>query len=271
MPIMKKKARIIGLIVLLISYSGLSRAEEINEDWIKMDSIFINLLKYSYSTNPISIKKHLEPIENKRVNLGFGFSSIEHSMGKGYISIFYTFIYKDKNLVSFRLSPQMPDDSRLTNRYLAFYEGMFAIENYQPQNLNYGYEFVSKPLKDAEIKFQVSNQVKFFMTPYSGIIYGDFGGIANEVLENRSAFNIVKSSVNEDLLIYLLKSINPATRLCAAELYNTQKDSFKRNELIEKLIETNLIELPAILTMSGCIEYSDDARKVLNQMIDKNK
>lgn len=266
-----KNLRTISLIILLICTFKICKAEEIQEDWIKLDSIFINQLKGSFIVNPLLLEKYLDPLENSRVNLGFGYSLIEHSMGKGYVSIFYTFIYKDKKLISYVLRPQMPKNSKLTNRYLSFYEGLFGIENYSAQNLYYGYKDVSKPLGEIEKEINVSSQVAYFMTPYSGVIYGDYGGIADEILENRNAFNIVKSSITENLMIYLLKSINPATRLCATEIFYSKKESFKQKKLLKKLIEINFKELPKITTMSGCMIYVENAKTVLNQMINKNK
>lgn len=50
----------------------------------------------------------------------------------------------------------------------------------------------------------------------------------------------------------------------------TQEDSFKQKKIIEELIEMNFKELPEIITMSGCIKYSENARRVLKEMI-KNK
>ncbi|WP_026473533.1 hypothetical protein [Alkaliflexus imshenetskii] len=263
--------RTIALILVLTTTFGLCRAKEIREDWIKIDSIFINLLKKEYLSNPTSIEKYLEPWEKKRENLGYGYSIIDHSMGKGYVSIFYTLIYKDKKLVSFKLTPQMPNDSRLYSRYLSFYEGFFENDNYQPQSLFYGYKVASTPIKNFDRILEISPKMEFFMTPYSGIIYGDYGGIANELLENRELFNSIKSSINDDLIIYLLNSINPATRLYATELFMTQKELFIEKKLIEELIEMNFKELSEINTMSGCIQYSEDARKVIKEMMEKNK
>jgi hypothetical protein len=63
--------RTIVLVSLLTTVFGLCRAKEIREDWIKNDSIFINILKDAYLSNPTSIEKHLEPWEIKRENLGY--------------------------------------------------------------------------------------------------------------------------------------------------------------------------------------------------------
>lgn len=65
--------RTIALILVLTTTFGLCRAKEIREDWIKNDSIFINLLKKEYLSNPTSIEKYLEPWEKKRENLGYGY------------------------------------------------------------------------------------------------------------------------------------------------------------------------------------------------------
>ena len=264
-----RKLRIIAVMTMVICISKLCGAEEIHDDWIKLDSVFINQVKKLYKSNPLSIESHLEPWENSRVNLGFGYTLIQHSIGKGYVSIFYTFIYKDKKLVSYILKPQMPNESRLTKRYLSFYEGLFEIKNSQPQDLYCGYKYVTKPRGNIDNVLNVSSQIEYFMTPYSGVVYGDSGGIANEILDNRTAFNEVKESITEDVLIYILKSVNPATRLCAAELFNSKYETFEQKDLIENLIEMNFKELPQIETMSGCVQHIDDARKVLNQMLDK--
>ena len=259
------------IIITLFCIIGLCKSEEINEDWIKSDSIFISHLKIAYQKNPLSIEKQLEPWEMQRANLGFGYSSIEHSMGKGYVSIFYTLVYKDKKLISYRLEPKMPRNSQLIKRYLSFYEGMFEIKDSKAQVLYFGYKNVSLPLEISKPAIDVSKEIKYFMTPYSGIIYGDYGGIANSILENREAFNLVKDSINENILIYLLKSINPATRMCAAEEYYQNKESYQHKDIIEKLIEINLKELPKIKTMSSCLKYEDNAKDILNRMIGKNK
>jgi hypothetical protein len=261
------KLRIITLVTVIIFTSKLCNAEEINEDWIHKDSIFINQVKNSFLTDPLTIEKYLEPWENSRVDLGFGYSLIEHSMGKGYVSIFYTFIYKNKKLISFILRPQMPNNSRLTKRYLSFYKGLFEIEDQQVQNLCFGYKNVAIPLGEPGNDLTVSSQMEYFMTPYSGVIYGDYGGIANEMLENRNLFNTVKDSITEDLLIYLLKSLNPATRMYAAELFYSNEDRFNQKELIERLIELNFKELPEITTMSGCIILVVDSKKILKLML----
>ena len=266
-----KNLIIIALIFFVICTSKLSNAEEINEDWVKMDSVFINQVKELFATNPLSIEKYLEPWESSREKLGFGYSIIEHSIGKGYVSIFYKLVYKEKKLVSFVLKTHWPSDPRLTKRYLSFYQGLFQIENYEIKDLYYGFKDVSKPIGNGEFDLNISTEIEYFMTPYSGIIYGDYGGIANEILETRKSYNLIKSSLNEDALIYMLKSINPATRLYAAEFYYSKMGNFTKKEFIEKLIESNLRELPKIVTMSGCIVQMVDARKVLKEMIDEYK
>lgn len=259
------------LIAFLTFTDKLSFAEEINEDWVKKDSIFINQIKRAYATNPLLVEKFLEPWENSREKLGFGYSMIEHSNGKGYVSINYTLIYKGQKLVSFVLKTSWPHDPRLTKRYSAFFNGLFEIENFEIKDLYFGYEVVSKPIGFKENEFNVSSQIAYFMTPYSGVVYGDSGGIANEVLETRKSFNSIQSSINEEVLFYLLKSINPATRLYAAEFYYLNKERFSEREIIEKLIDENLKELPKITTMSGCIVRMADARKVLKAMIEEYK
>ena len=125
-----KKLIIIVLFVFSINQYG--SAESIEKDWIKMDSIFLNQIKKAYGSNKLSIEKLLKPDKKARRNLGYGYSLIESSMGKGYVSIFYILIYKNGKLVSYKLDPQMPTLSELYERYIRFYKGMFVIKENKP-------------------------------------------------------------------------------------------------------------------------------------------
>ena len=137
--------------------------------------------------------------------------------------------------------------------------------------LYFNFNNMSKPYDHSKISNEISYDLKYFMTPFSDVIYGDFGGYGSNMLENRKVFNSVKNLITENILIVLLHSINPATRLCAAEFYFNNKSNFKRRSFIEKLIEMNFKALPKIDTMSGCIQFNEDAKKVLTQMISKRK
>jgi hypothetical protein len=261
--------RSIVISTLLICISQFCKAQNINEGWVREDSLFIDQVKQAYNSDPLSIEKSIEPWENARVNLGYGYSVIQSSTGKGYVSIFYTCVYKDRKLISYMLDPQMPHDDRLTYRYISFYKVLFKIENNWSMDLYFGYEKMTKPLEESENVLKVSDALGFLMTPFSGIVYGDFEGFDDQIVENRRAYNKVKDSINEKELLYLLRSINPATRLTAAEHYFKNIDNYLQHSLIERLIEDNYKELPAIQTISVDLVNEEDAKEVLRRMINK--
>jgi hypothetical protein len=212
-----RNPRYIVISAVLICINQFCEAQNINEGWVREDSLFIDQVKQAYRSDSLSVEKNIEPWENARVNLGYGYSTIQSSTGKGYVSIFYTCVYKDKKLISYMLHPQMPRDDRLTHRYISFYKELFRIENNWPMDLYFGYEKMTKPLGESDNVLEVSNDLGFLMTPFSGVVYGDYEGFEDQIVENRSAYIKVKYSISEKELLYLLRSINPATRLTAAE------------------------------------------------------
>jgi hypothetical protein len=231
--------------------------------------LFIDQVKQAYKSDPLSIEKSIEPWEHTRVNLGYGYSVIQFSTGKGYVSIFYTCVYKDRRLISYMLNPQMPHDDRLTHRYISFYKELFRIENNRPMDLYFGYEKMTKPFGESENVLKASDELGFLMTPFSGIVYGDFEGFEDQIIENRKAYNKIKESINEKELLYLLRSINPVTRLTAAEHYFKNIYHYSQHSLIERLIEDNYKELPTIQTISVDLVNEEDAKEVLRRMINK--
>jgi hypothetical protein len=64
-----KKMRIIIIVAVIIFTSELCKAQEVNENWINMDSVFISQVKNAYINNPLSIENYLEPWEVKRIKL----------------------------------------------------------------------------------------------------------------------------------------------------------------------------------------------------------
>src|SRR5665647_670637 len=107
-------------------------AEDIHEDWVKADSIFIKQIVDIKKANPRLINQYLRIVERDRVNLGFGYSLIEGRYGIGYVSIVYSIVYRYQRMLSYKLTPEMPSDSRLIKRYLKFYSGGFKIVRSEP-------------------------------------------------------------------------------------------------------------------------------------------
>jgi hypothetical protein len=254
------KAILVGLIVFAECSLAIAKQEEIHEDWIRSDASFIEALKNAYSENPANIINVLKPDRKDAIQLGFGYSMIEGNNGKGYVSTFYQLVYKDNVLVSFELEQQMPTDTRLTGSYKKMYSGLFEVDGDKVKPKYYNYQEMSKPLGGYKGVAHSYKDLDFYMTPYSGVIYGVRGGYANSLLKNREYYLALKSNLAPDSYEYLLYSKNPATRLMAIESFQSQKNMDKR---IKDRIEVVLNELPYVVTMSGCIVHSDSARKLV--------
>jgi hypothetical protein len=111
----------ISIMMLCFFLEAAGQSEPIEKQWVKMDSVFISNLTKAYEANPLNIEHLLSYKENKKEKLGFDYYLVSGSTGKGYVSIFYEFIYYKNKLVSYRLKPQMPHDERLTKTYKKLY------------------------------------------------------------------------------------------------------------------------------------------------------
>ena len=57
------------------------------------------------------------------------------------------------------------------------------------------------------------------MSPASGLYYGGRGGFSMNLLQNRELFMGLENKLTKELVIQLMYSINPASRLTAIEYY----------------------------------------------------
>ena len=98
------------------------------------------------------------------------------------------------------------------------------------------------------------------MSPYSGVMYEDSGGITDQPLENRASYQAIKSEIMPKYFDMMLYSKNPATRLTAIEYYVQHKQLFAKHKArIEKRINVIYKALPMVTTMKGCTVLTDSA------------
>jgi hypothetical protein len=261
----KYKVLLLLLTISITSYG--QKAEKIEKGWVKEDSIFITKVINAYKHNPLGVLPLLSFKGNKHSKLGFDYYLVSGGNGKGYVSIWYDFVfYKDK-LISFRLTPQMPDDKRLINRYEKIYASLFTIDDkHQVQTIFYGYDEMTKPIGDLVLTSINDKRLQFLMTPYSGVVYGDRGGYSNSVLQNRANYNAIKDQITPAIDEMLLNSKNPATRLLAIEYYYQHPELFVAyKNALDKRIKEIFNEMPTVDTMSGCIGFTDDAEQLVRR------
>jgi hypothetical protein len=106
----------------------------------------------------------------------------------------------------------------------------------------------------------------FYMTPYSGTLYGIRGGEAGQILENRDRFIGLNDILMADkkLARYLLRSVNPASRLTAAEFIIRHKEGFPEFDSLQlTAFRAVFANPPKAATMRAGLEASEDPRKLV--------
>lgn len=260
---MMKKLKLLLLFLLAASFAYAQDA--IEEDWVRADSVFISGYIKAFKTNPLHVERYLKPDRKRKENLGFGYTSIEGSIGRGYVSVFYQFIYFNDKPISYRLAPQMPRDGRLTARYKKFYQPLYRFDDKDvAQVLYYNFKKVMTPLP-GNADSPSGRALAYFMSPFSGVVYGYLGGESSSKLENRAAYDFVKAKLKPEDYLMLLYSINPATRLTAIEHYYRNVKLFEKyKQEIEIRIKEIYRELPEIQTMNGCILTTDSSKELVD-------
>ncbi|ARV08306.1 hypothetical protein BTO05_01110 [Winogradskyella sp. PC-19] len=253
---------------LISEYIDPYELDSINESWVKEDSLFLSDLKKVLKKDERNIVDIFKiDKKDRKTNLGFGYEQIEASMGKGYVSIFYNVLLKDGQIISYELSPQIPRNKLLTERYLNLYSGIFKIEDNRIYNRYYNIEEMENPLMDIKSDFVLNENLRFLMTPFSGTRYGYYGGEANSIFTNRAIFSKESKSMSSEICQTLMYSKNPSTRLMAFEHYMKNKSEFKNSELIDNWIDKVYSELPTIVTLEGCMVTSRNSKKLVSEYV----
>ncbi len=251
-------------------YEYLEPSEEnsINENWVKEDSLFLSELKDILKKDEKDILNIFKIDEkDRRTKLGFGYEQIESSMGKGYVSIFYNLILKDRQVTSYEFIPQLPKNKYLTERYLEFYSGIFKIENNTIHNRYFNIEEMENPMKKLDTNIALNENLRFLMTPFSGTRYGFSGGFAGSIFTNRTIFLEESKSITPEVCLILMNSKNPGTRLMAIEYFMKNKSDFKNPDLINNWIDKVFTELPTIETLEGCLAMQRDSKELVLEYV----
>lgn len=266
--------RLLTILTLLLF---IQTAFAYNPFWVNLDNRLIKNLVKLDRNNPQTVEMFFINHKSKtqKENLGFGWTMWTPGIVGGYISISATFIYYHDSIVSYTISPQMPDEKGLVKRYKSWYQDSFVFETDKILPFSYNAAKIIRPLREyngALITQTVPNKILDYMTPYTGTIYGYDGGYGGHLLQNRKAFLQIKDSLINDQVVFLMYSINPASRLTAIEYYLKHKDSFSDTTVIDEWVEKNFKELPTVETLFGCIGESIDTRTLVymySNMADK--
>jgi hypothetical protein len=106
----------------------------------------------------------------------------------------------------------------------------------------------------------------YYMSPYSGTLYGIRGGEAGQLLENRDHFLGLAAILGADkrLARYLLRSQNPATRLTAVEFILRNQAGFPDFDRLQlTAFRAAYAQPPRAATLRGTMQALEDPRRLV--------
>ncbi len=129
-------------------------------------------------------------------------------------------------------------------------------------------ELVKSISDDSITSPVIKKAIAFYMSPYSGTVYGMRGGEAGQILENRFGFLNLLEMLMADRKIsrYLLRSYNPATRLTAVEFIERHQGDFDDYANLKKNQFRIIFSHPKkVATLHGRKESLEDAKKLVEE------
>jgi len=268
------------LITILIFFFLVKTAHAYNPFWVSIDKRLIKNIVNLDRNNPKAVEQYfrtqkIQKCDTSKDNLGFGWTMWTPGIGGGYIGISATFIYYHDSIVSYSLTPRMPDEKGLINKYKSWYQGGFTFQGDEILPFKYKSGHILLLLKEynGELTTQtIDHKILEYMTPNSGIMYGYAGGSSGSLLQNRKAFLEIQDSLKTEQIVFLMYSINPASRLTAIEYYLKYKEKFSNTKTIDEWIERNYSEISKVNTLFGCFLETWDTRTLVymySKMVDK--
>ena len=249
-----------------------------NPFWTHIDKKLIKSVVALDKNNPVAIEQYfkgrkLQKADSTKENLGFGWTEWDAGFAGGYIAISARFYYYNNEIVSYSITPRLPEEKKLIKRYMKWYGNYFNYSDSAIQVFKFNENAILKPLQDykGDLNNASANIIQY-MTPESGTMYGYRGGYPFYLLQNRQAFLAIKNSLTTKDIELLMYSINPASRLTAIEYYLSNKEKFEKAEVINEWIEKVINETPKTATMFGCSKETIDTRillLIMSRTVDK--
>lgn len=252
--------------------------QKINKEWLSEDVVFYNKLKDICLKSPHDIEELILVNDVEKIILGNGYYSKRGSFGVGYITIYYEFVYKHDQLIAYKLDLPLKDILLLEKEKLnpkeIFKLTVSAFNNTEDYLFYFGFEKVCLPNKNIKLK-NINPNIKFYMSPFSGVIYGCRGGYGNAILPNRCAFRklLNEQNMTYEVIIYIMHSINLASRLTAIEYYTRNINEFNKQEqiVIEELAKDIFLSFgkEKIKVLDGDIGYYIEIEEAINKQLKK--
>jgi|LakMenEpi03Aug12_release.lakeMendotaPanAssembly.Ray.scaffolds.fasta_scaffold475127_2 hypothetical protein len=219
-------------------------------------------------TNPAEVAEYFSEHRNgngdKEIeDLGFGWKVWHTGIGGGYVGVMAEFYYFRDSIVAYEVVPRMPTEPELRARYTEWYATAFSFEGDVLQPREYGMRSLEEPLPQYKGVFSTKpsvDSIRTYLSPACGTRYGFRGGYSNTLTANRACFRNIKDKVDDDMLLLMMYSINPATRLTAIEYYYYRTGhEFGANPEVDAWVRKVFSEVPRVSFAIGCIGETMDA------------
>ncbi len=243
-----------------------------NPFWVRLDKKLISQVVKLDKNNPVEVESFYRhrTRDTTKQNLGFGWHMWETRIGGGYISIAACFYYFNDTIASYSLSPQMPDEGNLVVKYSEWYAPSFKVDSNRVTPFEYNMKRIISPLDKYAGDLapdSVPMNIREYMSPSSGIMYGYRGGYGMSLLQNRAEFMSLNEKLTTDQVVIMMYSINPASRFTAIEYYITNKSQFTDTLKIDQWINICFAELPEVTTLMGCFVTKMDSRSLVYLLV----
>jgi len=242
-----------------------SQKTEVEKYYVRVDTSFVTELKKAYETSTEELIKTLEVKNDGREDLGFGYQLKQSGKGLGSMTISYQILYYKNEIVSYRVTTRIPNNSkRLKKLYKEKLSMLFKVnDDYKVEPIYFGIDNAYEPL--AGIEKRNNDILNETMSPFSSITFGTYCGESMTLMNNRKLFDKIITSDNCE---YLLYSKNPATRLMAVEFYycNLTKFSDVQKKSIDSRIEEFKRKPMLTSTCSGCIISGQLTNKIITEL-----
>ena len=250
------------LIIVIIALCN-NAASAHNPFWVAKDKKLIKQLVHVDKNNPEEVEqfflhstKREAPMQQQ---LGFGWSMWSTGIGGGYISISAQFYYYQDSLVSYSITPGLPEEKKLQNRYRSWYGDFFPSSEHELLTFHFRQEAILRPLLQFPGKTDaISEEIIRYMNPSYGIMDEAYDGDLVHV--NSKAFLLLPGQFTREQVILMMHSISPATRLNAIGYYLYYIEVYPSDVNLENWIDLVFKELPTIRTMYGCFLETEPMR-----------
>lgn len=246
--------------------------------WTAADSLAAARMAEALARRPESIDSLTAGSPSRDHDLGFGYRLREAWVDPaGKLGFAFKIVYAGAKPVSFEARPIM-NYGGLRARQWAALAPVFAAPaapggEAKPYHWNLAAACAPLPADSLLLSADTSapspairEALAYYMSPYAGTLYGIRGGEAGQLLENRDRFLGLAAIVGADrrLARWLVRSINPATRLTAVEFIVRNQAGFPDFEKLQlTAFRAAYAHPPKAATLRGVRETFEDPRKLV--------